>query len=152
MALYETFKLIHILAAIVWIGGGTVLLILTIRARSTSIDATAVVARAGAQVGSLFGAAGGVAFLAGVLMLLQGGFDRAEWEQLWIVWGIVAFLVSSFLGGRLISPRYESLATAAEGGDGAAVASAVGSLTTVALVDLALLTSTVAAMTFKWTL
>ncbi len=146
--LYNSLKLVHVLAVIAWFGGGIMLTLLLGRAARTSTAAVAPVARLGASIGPFFGAAGGVAFLAGIaLVLTTNGLD---FEEAWIGIGIVIYLVSAFIGARLIGPRYEALATAAEAGDESATATACSALVPVTMIDLTLLTIAVAAMVFKW--
>lgn len=146
--LYNSLKLIHVLAVIAWFGGGVMLTLMIGRTGRTSPAAVAPVARTGAQLGSFFGAAGGIAFLAGIALVLTT--TGLEFEQAWIAIGVVVYLVSAFLGARLISPRYETLAEAAESGDEAATTAARKALVPVTMADLTLLTIAVAAMVFKW--
>lgn len=147
---YNTLKLVHVLAVILWFGGGLMFTIAAARARRAGPQTLAAVAGTSAQLGRVFGAAGGVAFLAGVGMMFTD--SPWEWESLWITIGIVVFFVSSFLGGRMIGPGYERVAAAAGTGDASAIDAAMGKVRPFVMADLTLLTVAVAAMVYKWTL
>jgi uncharacterized membrane protein len=146
--LYNSLKLVHVLAVIVWFGGGIMLTLLLGRAARTSVSAVAPIARLGAGMGPVFGAAGGVAFVAGVVMVLTT--DGLDFEEAWISIGIVIYLVSAFIGARVIGPRYERLAEAAESADEGAATTARAALVAPTMIDLTLLTIAVAAMVYKW--
>lgn len=148
--MYNALKFIHVFAVIAWFGGGIMLTLMAGRASRTSINALAPVARLGAGLGPFFGIAGLIAFLTGVIMVLIT--DGLAFEELWITVGVVVYLISAFLGARMIGPRYEALAGAAESGDEAATATARGAVVQVTMIDLTLLTIAVAAMVWKWTL
>lgn len=146
--MYETLKFVHVMAVIAWFGGGIVLVAIAGRAARTDQVALGSVARLGAAMGPFFGAMGGVAFLAGVAMVLTT--EGLDFEEAWITIGIVIYLVSAFTGARLIVPRYERLGEAAAGTDEATTAAARKAVVGVTMVDLTLLTIAVAAMVFKW--
>jgi uncharacterized membrane protein len=147
--LYETLKLVHVLAVIVWVGGGIVLTLVLGRAWRTSLGAVAPIARIGAGLGPVFGAAGGIAFLAGVAMVVTTE-GSPDFEEPWIAIGVVVYLISAVVGARLIGPRYGRLAAAAEAGDQGGAAAARSALVPVTVVDLTLLVIAIAAMVYKW--
>ncbi|WP_370324683.1 DUF2269 family protein [Euzebya sp.] len=146
--MYETLKFIHVMAVIAWFGGGIFLTALAGRAARTDTAALGTVVRLGGAMGPFFGAMGGIAFLAGIAMVLTT--DGLDFEEAWITIGIVVYLVSAFLGGRVLGPRYERLGEAAAGGDAAATETARKAVVSITMVDLTLLTIAVAAMVFKW--
>ncbi len=148
--IYDTLKLVHVLAVILWFGGGVMLTLVAGRASRTSLAALAPVARIGAGLGSFFGAVSGVAFLTGVGMVLATDGPAWEWESTFIVIGVVVFLASSVLGSRFIGPRYAVLADAAESHDEHATAAARSAVVVVTMIDLTLLTIAVASMVYKW--
>lgn len=146
--LYNSLKFIHVLAVVAWVGGAVMLVLLGGRAHRAGPTRLAPVARLGSQMGGFFGPVSGVAFVAGVIMVLTT--DGLDFEEAWITIGIVVFLVSAVLGARMIGPRWEALADAADSGDTTAIDTARGRLTLVTMVDLTLLTVAIAAMVFKW--
>ena len=146
--MYNSLKLIHVLAVIFWFGGGVMLTLLAGRAARTSTATLAPVARLGAAVGPFFGVMGFIAFLAGIAMVLIT--DGLDFEEPWITIGVVVYLVSAFLGARIIGPRYDKLGVAADSGDEAATATARKAVVGPTMIDLTLLTIAVAAMVFKW--
>ena len=76
--IYDTLKLVHVLAVILWFGGGVMLTLVAGRASRTSTAALAPVARIGAGLGSFFGAVSGVGFLPGVGMVLVCAAEHAD--------------------------------------------------------------------------
>ena len=85
-AWYSLFKTVHVIAAIVWIGGGALLVILGIAAvRTNDPSEMAVVARQAAQVGQkVFAPAGIVVVLMGAAMMAN---TKIGWGQFWIIIG-----------------------------------------------------------------
>jgi uncharacterized membrane protein len=101
--MYETLKYVHILAAIVWVGGAFFTQLLGIRA-SRSSDATAI-ARTGQDIavvgGRVFPIASIVLIIAGVLMVI----DRWSFSQAWIAIAFALWLVSLLTGVLYLGPR-----------------------------------------------
>src|SRR5262245_688756 len=83
---YLFFKVLHVAAAIVWIGGVMTLTILNARLERTQDEAAVrFLAGQGAFFGrSVVGPAAGVTLLAGVALVVLGGGNMA----LWTVWGM----------------------------------------------------------------
>lgn len=147
--LYNSLLFVHILAAAVWLGGGVMLAFLVQRATRVSLPALAGVAGAASATGALLGASGGIAFVAGIGLVLASDGQWA-FDQVFVSIGVLVFLIVSGLGARVVAPACEELATAAEAGDTAAVAPAQARLVRFALINVALLTVAIAAMSFKW--
>lgn len=147
--MYTTLKLIHVLAVIVWFGGGVMLTLAAGRAHRADAGSLAVVSRIGAGMGAVFGATSGVAFLTGIGMMLVPS-SPWEWSEIWINIGIIGFFASAVLGARFISPSYDRLADAAGAGDASAISSARSKLIPVTMADLTILTVVVASMVYKW--
>jgi uncharacterized membrane protein len=100
---YELLKYIHILAAMVWVGGAFTLQIYGMYV-ARSGDQTAI-ARFGRDVsvvgGRVFPVASIVLLIAGVLMVLQ----RWSFGQAWIVIALTLWVASLLAGVLYIGPR-----------------------------------------------
>jgi uncharacterized membrane protein len=112
-AWYSAFKTIHVLAAIIWIGGGTLLVILGAMAvRKNDPEEMATVARQAAMVGQkIFAPAGGIVVLMGVAMMANADFD---WGQFWIVAGLIGYAITFFTGTAVLSPLAKKIVVTTE--------------------------------------
>jgi Predicted integral membrane protein (DUF2269) len=104
MDLYELLLAIHILAAVIWVGGATSLQVLAIRATGSG-DPVRMATFAGEAewVGMrVFVPASIVVLLAGIALVLEGswGFD-----QLWILIGLAGIAFSIVTGAGFIGPE-----------------------------------------------
>ena len=101
--MYELLKYVHILAAMVWVGGAFTLQVYGIYT-SRSGDPTAM-ARFGRDVsvvgGRVFPVASIVLLIAGVIMVLQ----RWSFGQTWIMVALILWIASLLAGVLFIGPR-----------------------------------------------
>jgi uncharacterized membrane protein len=97
---YALFKAVHVIFAVIWIGGGFVLTLLGIIAeRKNDPNEIAVVARQAATVGlKVFAPAGLIVFLMGIAMMLNTNWG---WGKFWIVAGLIGY-ATTFLTGLLV--------------------------------------------------
>lgn len=147
--MYNLLKLVHVLAVIVWFGGGIMVIILGGVAARKDAQTLAGVSSALATTGKVFGPAAGVALLAGIGMLLvpNSAFDFSE---PWIGIGFLVWFISAFLGSRIIGPGWERMADLTATGDAAAIQAQRSKLTAPTMADASLLLVAVSAMVFKW--
>lgn len=115
---YNFFKFLHIVAIVVWIGGVVAVGVLNARfARREAASVLAAVARQSRFVGAfVIGPAALTALVAGIVMMYVShvGFT------LWIVWGIVAMILSIALGATVLRRAGTQLServAAADSGD-----------------------------------
>jgi uncharacterized membrane protein len=104
MDLYELLLAIHILAAVIWVGGATSLQVLAIRATGSG-DPVRMATFAGEAewVGMrIFMPSSIVVLLAGIALVLEGswGFD-----QLWILLGLAGIAFSIVVGAAFLGPE-----------------------------------------------
>ena len=113
MTWYELLLLLHIVAAIVWLGSGLLLQILAYRAERAGDDAKlARIADDAAELGSVLFLPASVLTLAfGVLVTIEGpwGFD-----QLWIVLGLAGYAATFLTGLLIMKPTSERIAALIE--------------------------------------
>ncbi len=115
MTLYEWLKLAHIVAAMVWVGGGLMLVFVARRARASGDpDAIADFARSLSYLGPRVLAPAVIAVLVfGVSMVLV----NAAWNftQAWVLVAIGLFAVAFLIGAIYLSRVALQLARAGEG-------------------------------------
>lgn len=95
--LYEWLLAIHILAAILWIGGGVMLHLIFVRTRSAGDTQTlSRLLTNGEWLGkAFFGPLSGILLLAGIGLVLKGPWGFTD---PWVIVGLVGFAASGLLG------------------------------------------------------
>ena len=99
---YALFKLVHVVGAVAWVGGGLTLTILAARAeRSSDPIEMAMIARQAAFVGErVFAPIGLIVFLAGIAMVIN-----LHWGWDWIVIGLVGYVLHVLTGLLVLGPQ-----------------------------------------------
>jgi uncharacterized membrane protein len=112
-AWYSAFKAVHVLAAIVWIGGGALLVILGAMAvRKNDPLEMASVARQAAMVGEkIFAPAGGVVFAMGIAMMINTDWG---WGKFWVVAGLVGYAITFVVGIGVLAPLAKKIVATTE--------------------------------------
>ncbi len=139
--MYELLLAIHLLAAITWIGGGYALTLLATRMKGD--DRMVAAPHFNWYGGKVIPAAAGVLILAGIGLVNE--LDSVEIGDLWVILGIVGWLVSGFFGVVLIGPLGEKIQTAT----GAEREALYQRLLTVSYIDAVVVTLVVLDMVFK---
>lgn len=147
--MYEVLKYIHILAAMVWVGGAFILQIYGFYV-SRSGDSNAL-ARFGRDVsvvgGRVFPIASIVLLIAGVLMV----FQRWDFSQAWVAIALVLWFASLLAGVLYIGPRSGKVGElfATEGSTSAAGLALMNQVFLVARIELVTFAVIVFLMVFK---
>lgn len=104
MTRYELLLALHVLAAIVWIGGALMIQLFAILAdRSRDPDRMATFAKDAERVGMrLFAPTGLLLFVVGVLLVLDGPWN---FSMMWIDLGLAAYALSFLSGLLFIGPE-----------------------------------------------
>lgn len=109
---YETVLYVHIVCAVIWVGGAFFAQLLAIRAERSTDPAEMI--RTASSIEFLaqrvFIPASILLFLAGVWMVI----DRWEFEQAWIAIAIVLWLASALVGSLYLGPMSKKIAQAFE--------------------------------------
>ncbi|MEX0875044.1 MAG: DUF2269 family protein [Actinomycetota bacterium] len=108
MSRYELWKYLHIVAAMVWVGGATVLQVLNLKAAGSGDPAER------ARIGgwsqwlgqSVFMPASIVVLVVGVVMVLDGPW---EFSDPWIGLGLIGIVVTVVIGAVFITPTGKRL-------------------------------------------
>ena len=109
---YALFKAIHVLLAVVWVGGGVSIMINAIRAqRETDPRNVVTVAQQAAFLGEkVFAPAGLVVFLMGIAMMINTDWG---WGHFWVILGLVGYAATFAVGVGILSPLAKKIAVSA---------------------------------------
>ena len=147
---YSVFRVVHVVLAVFWVGGGLTLTILGLRAQTLDDPREmAVLARQAAFVGERFFAPTGlIVFLMGIAMMINGDLD---WGQFWVIAGLVGYASTFVTGVAVLSPLAKRVDALLESAGPAApeTQSAIARILLVARIDVAVLLLVVADMTVK---
>jgi uncharacterized membrane protein len=104
---------IHVLAAIVWIGGGSLLVILgAVAVRKNDPVEMVTVARQAAMVGEkLFAPAGLVVVAMGIAMMANTNWG---WGKFWVAAGLVGYAITFVTGVGVLSPLAKRIVVTTE--------------------------------------
>jgi uncharacterized membrane protein len=100
---YQVYLSVHILCAVVWVGGGTALVLQVLRAkRERSPERLAQIAGDAEWIGSrVFAPVSLVLVIFGFLLVNKG-----DWQwHFWLVWGMVFWALSFVTGAGFLGPQ-----------------------------------------------
>ncbi len=147
-SLYYIFKFIHILAAMLWLGGAVTLTVINGRAaRAKDLASLGQLARHTEFYGrAVLGPAAGMTLVAGIVTMVAGKLP----PTLWIMWGLLMVVGSLVVGGGLIGRTAGQLARlVAQSPDHPRVAALGRRMGILSWVNILMLVTAVAAMVFK---
>ncbi len=149
-ATFFVYKMVHVLAAVVWVGGGTTLAILAIvTERENDPRALAALGHKVDFIATrIYIPASLTVLLFGILMMIKGDLD---WGQFWIIAGLVGFATTFLTGVGFLAPQTKKFNALAEekGVDAPETQAALQKLLLGARFDVALLLLIIADMTAK---
>ena len=147
---YGAFKVVHVIFAVVWIGGGLLVTMLGIRAQRERDPASVVaVARQAAFAGEkIFAPAGLVVFLMGIAMMINTDWG---WSTFWIDAGLVGYALTFVTGVAVLSPLAKKIGTSAKenGPEHRETLALVNRILLIARFDMAVLLLVIADMVTK---
>ena len=110
---YSLFKAVHVLFAVIWVGGGVSIMINAIRAQRTSDPNDVVmIAKQAAFMGEkIFAPVGLVTFLMGIAMMINTSWG---WGHFWIVAGLIGYAATFAVGVGILSPLAKKIDSSAE--------------------------------------
>ena len=148
--MYDLLVTLHVLAAILWVGGAAILQVLAEFAlRSPLAGRAAEFAREAEWVGMrIFLPSSIVVLLVGLWLVHDGGWGFGSF---WIIAALVAFVLSVVTGAGFLGPESGRLAKEieAQGADAPAVKSRIRRILTISRVELAVLIFIVFLMVTK---
>ena len=147
---YLVFKTVHVLAAVIWLGGGAILITLAVLAQRRNDPAyVAHVARQAAFCGErIFAPAGLVVVAMGIAMMINGDL---EWSQFWVIAGLIGYAITFVVGVAVLSPTAKKVNAAVEqhGLDHAETQQLIDRILLIARFDIAMLLLVVVDMVAK---
>ncbi len=110
---YSVFKAVHVLFAVIWVGGGVTIMIHAIRAQTArDPDGIVTVAKQAAFMGEkVFAPIGLVTFLMGIAMMINTSWG---WGHFWIVFGLIGYAATFIVGVSILSPLAKRIDQSAE--------------------------------------
>lgn len=149
MTVYELFKYIHVVAAIAWLGGGLVMIILAMAAYGKDSAESLRIIKNVLYLGNrVFLPAAGIALLSGIIMALVA--PASLWGQAWLIVGLLGWATTFTVGNWIIRPRAERLvAMEAKEGASPAVLALSQEMLQIAKFDFIMLFTIVADMVIK---
>jgi uncharacterized membrane protein len=151
---YLAFKAVHVVFAVVWIGGGLLLTTLGLIAERQGDPAgKTAVARQAALVGDkVFTPSSLLVLASGIAMMLNDTGDLAwDWESFWVVFGLLGFASTFTIGIGILSPMAKKVRGLMQtvGPDAPETQAAISQILLVARVDVAVLMLVVVDMVAK---
>jgi uncharacterized membrane protein len=147
---YAIFRVVHVVVAVFWVGGGLTLTILGLRAERLEDPAEmATLARQAAFVGEkLFAPAGLIVLLMGIGMVING---QLGWGHFWVVAGLIGYAMTFVTGVAVLSPLAKRIDVLLreKGPEAPESLAAIQRILLVARFDVAVLLLVVADMTVK---
>jgi uncharacterized membrane protein len=146
---YDLFKFLHVVAAVVWVGSGVGLVALTLTMAKDRAAIGAVMPHLERLGPRLFGPASGAALIFGVITVLTSD-GRWEFTDPWILIGFAGFALSGVVT-MLATPRQKRLGelAAEKGPDHPDVAAGALQIINMRRIDLLILVVVIADMVFK---
>jgi uncharacterized membrane protein len=150
MTLYDVLKVVHVLGAVIWVGGGIMGHIVAGRASRSNDTAKIAVAGADAEwIGNrVFFPASIVLLVVGIWMVVISGWNFSD---LWIILGIVGYAASAINGMAFLSPVSKRVGEMAAASDSVTpeLRAQLDRLTLLSRVDLTILILVVIDMVIK---
>jgi uncharacterized membrane protein len=148
---YGILKLLHVLSAIVWIGGGLALSLMMFRLLATHDRAVLgpVLPQITAYMQRLGGPSAGLLLLTGIGMVLVG---HMTFKSLWISLGILGLVVLGAFGGLVMSRRMAALEQSVASGSDAAIDAAAAGVRQATIVLFVIMVAIVGIMVLKPTI
>ena len=147
---YAVFKTVHVLLAVVWVGGGVVLTILAVAAdRRNDPHEVATIARQAVFVGEkIFAPAGLAVFLMGIAMMLNTDWG---WGRFWVVAGLIGYAATFVNGLVVLTPLAKQVSALLDekGAEAPETQAAIARILLIARIDVAVLLLVVADMITK---
>jgi uncharacterized membrane protein len=151
---YGAFKTIHVVFAVVWIGGGFLLSVLAFIAElEKDPQGKAIVANQASKVAMrVFTPSSLIVLLAGIAMMLND-FGKLQWDwgDFWVTFGLLGFVATFAIGIGVLTPTAKKIEALVQtvGPNSPEVHEAMNRIFLVARVDAAVLMLVVVDMTAK---
>lgn len=147
---YNVYKMLHVVAALVWVGGGVMIAILAfLMERENDARGLASLGRLADYLSTRLFIPSALAVLVfGIAMMIKGDLD---WGQFWVIVGLLGFAATFVTGIAFLTPQTKKLAALAEehGPENVMAQAALKRLLVIVRFDVAMLVIVVADMAAK---
>jgi uncharacterized membrane protein len=145
---YGLLKVVHVLSAIVWMGGGVALTVVLLRVLATRDRATLgqLVPQVAKFMASIGGPSSGLLLISGIVMVIVG---KLSFKALWVSLGFGGIILLGAYGGLVMSKRMAALEQAVKTGDDAALVGAGAKVRLSSMVLISIMALVVAVMVLK---
>ena len=147
---YALFRLVHVLFAVIWVGGGFLLTVLGLKAsRADDPNEVVMLARWAAFFGQrVFAPSGFVVFVMGIAMMINTDWG---WGKFWVDAGLLGYALTFVTGIAVLSPQAKRIDELSEskGATAPETLAAIQRILLIARIDLAVLLLVVADMVTK---
>ncbi len=143
---YGVFKLIHVLAAVVWVGGAAFLTIYGMRMALAAVSDRIAFARQALFAGRVFMISAIAVLGAGVGLVIDGPW---EWSDAFISIGFLGIALGAVLGPAFYAPQSKALIADLESGDEAAAEARSKRMGMVSTLEVVFLFVVIWAMVYK---
>ena len=112
-ATYQIYVAIHVIAAVVWVGGDITLTTLGIVfERRKDGETLAALGKMGAWVGvKVYTPALFIVIAFGIALMREGNWD---WSQFWVIFGLVGWVITALVGVGFVGPELGRIDEAAQ--------------------------------------
>jgi uncharacterized membrane protein len=151
---YLAWKTIHVLFAVIWIGGGFILITLGLIAdqRGDAVGKTTIARQAGQVAMKVFTPSALIVLVAGIAMMLTDVGELAwDWGSFWVTFGLLGFVATFAIGIGVLTPAAKKIEALAEtkGPEAPETQEALSRLLLIARVDSAVLLLVIVDMVAK---
>ena len=129
--MYELLLAVHLLAAVVWVGGSVAITILA--ARLAPEDRRSVAPHFDWYGSRVITGAAVVLLIAGILLVNE--LDYVEIGDLWVILALIGYFISFAIGAGVLGPAGKRIATMSDSGDVAGVEATYQRLLTFSRID-----------------
>ncbi|HEX7937715.1 MAG TPA: DUF2269 family protein [Gemmatimonadaceae bacterium] len=148
---YGVLKVLHVLSAVAWIGGGAAFSTVTARLVRATDRATlkAMLPQVTGYMQTMAGPASGLVLLSGIAMVIVG---KVGFRTLWVDLGFLGFVLHGLFGGLVMRKRMAALESAVTATADDALALAGARLRSANIAYLTIMAAVIAIMVLKPTL
>jgi uncharacterized membrane protein len=148
VSLFELFKIIHIVAAMGWVGGAILSQVHSafVQKRANPQDLMTFIEFQATLGQRYFAPLAGIVVAAGIGMVIESPFDFTD---TWIIIGIALWLLSSLTGTFYLGPETEKIKAALGGATDTAIEQRIKNVVLATRIDLVVLVGVVVDMVLK---
>jgi uncharacterized membrane protein len=108
---YGAFKTIHVVFAVIWIGGGFLISALAFIAElENDVEGRTILAKQAAAVSMrVFTPASLIVLVFGIAMMLNDAGEIWEWGSFWVSFGLLGFIATFVIGFFVLGPAAERM-------------------------------------------